>query len=280
MLAKVIAWAPTRTEASRRLANALARSQIHGVVTNRDLLVGILRHPDFQSGGTDTGFLQRHDPAGLAASASSPDATACHAVAAALAGQAQRRQAAIRQRAIPSGWRNMTGPWQRTALVNGAGTTEVQYRLHDGSWRVRIDGHDQPDIDVVSAQADRVQLVVKGVRRRMDVHQVGSSCYVDSELGASVFEEVDRFPLPHTSAAPGSLLAPMPGVVVRVLVDRGQRVGTGDTLVVLEAMKMEHAIRAPHGGVVTELPVSAGQQVETGAVLAILETEAGPSGPG
>src|SRR6202043_1088417 len=88
MLAKVIAWAPTRSEASRRLANALARSQIHGVVTNRDLLVGILGHPDFESGRTDTGFLQRHDPAGLATAASSPDATAVHAVAAALAGRA------------------------------------------------------------------------------------------------------------------------------------------------------------------------------------------------
>jgi acetyl/propionyl-CoA carboxylase alpha subunit len=280
MLAKVIAWAPTRTEASRRLANALARSQIHGVVTNRDLLVGILRHPDFQSGRTDTGFLQRHDPTGLAAAASTPDATTLHAIAAALAGQAQRRQAATQQPAIPSGWRNVDGPWQRTAFVNDAGTTEVQYRLQDSSLRVRVDGHDQHDIDVVSAQADRVQLIIKGVRRRMDVHQVGSSCYVDSELGASAFEEVDRFPLPHTSAAPGSLLAPMPGAVVRVLVDCGQQVHIGETLVVLEAMKMEHAIRAPHDGVVTELPVTAGQQVETGAVLAIVETAAHEPPPG
>jgi biotin carboxyl carrier protein len=107
------------------------------------------------------------------------------------------------------------------------------------------------------------------------VHQVGLSWYLDSELGSSVLEEVDRFPLPETSATPGSLLAPMPGAVVRVLVDCGQQVTTGDTLVVLEAMKMEHAIRAPHDGVVTELRVSAGQQVESGAVLAVVETDAG-----
>jgi propionyl-CoA carboxylase alpha chain len=111
----------------------------------------------------------------------------------------------------------------------------------------------------------------------MDVHQVGSSCYVDSELGASVFEEVDRFPLPQTSAAPGSLLAPMPGVVVRVLVDCGQQVSIGDILVVVEAMKMEHAIRAPYDGTVTELRVTAGQQVETGAVLAVVEADALPA---
>jgi acetyl/propionyl-CoA carboxylase alpha subunit len=275
MLAKVIAWAPTRSEASRRLAGALARSQIHGVVTNRDLLVGILRHPEFESGRTDTGFLQRHDPAGLATAASSPDATAVHAVAAALAGQASRRAAATQQPGIPSGWRNVSGPWQRTAFVHNGTTTEVEYRRHDGALNIRVDGDDRDDIDVVSAHADGVQLVVRGVRRRMDVHQVGPSWYVDSELGSSDFEEVDRFPLPETSAAPGSLLAPMPGSVVRVLVECGHQVVAGDTLVVLEAMKMEHAIRSPHDGVVTELRVSAGQQVESGAVLAVVETEAG-----
>jgi acetyl/propionyl-CoA carboxylase alpha subunit len=275
MLAKVIAWAPTRSEASRRLASALARTQIHGVVTNRDLLVGILRHPDFESGRTDTGFLQRHDPAGLAAAASSPDALRLHAVAAALAGQASRRASANQQRSVPSGWRNVGGPSQRTSFDHDGTTITVAYRLHDGAWSVSVDDTDRDDIDVVSAHSDRVQLIVKGVRRRMDVHHVAPSWYVDSELGSSVLEEVDRFPLPETSATPGSLLAPMPGAVVRVLVDTGQQVGAGDTLVVLEAMKMEHAIRAPHDGVVTELRVRAGQQVESGAVLAVVETDAG-----
>jgi acetyl/propionyl-CoA carboxylase alpha subunit len=270
MLAKVIAWAPTRSEASRRLANALARSQLHGVVTNRDLLVGILRHPDFESGRTDTGFLQRHDPAALSALAEDP--TPVHAVAAALAGQAARRATAEQQPGIPSGWRNVAGLWQRTAF----GTTEVEYRFLDRVFRVRVDGDELADVDVVSAHPEMVQLIVNGVRRRIDVHQVGASRYVDSELGSSVFEEVDRFPLPQTSAAPGSLLAPMPGSVVRVLADCGQQVGIGDTLIVLEAMKMEHAIRSPHDGVVTELRVIAGQQVESGAVLAVVEAESAP----
>ncbi len=65
MLAKVIAWAPTRDEATRKLADALAGAHLHGVTTNRDLLVGILRHPEFAGGATDTGFLERHDPAAL-----------------------------------------------------------------------------------------------------------------------------------------------------------------------------------------------------------------------
>ena len=67
MLAKVIAWGPTRTDAARRLAEALATAQVHGVTTNRDLLVRVLRHPEFLDGRTDTGFLQRHDPVELSA---------------------------------------------------------------------------------------------------------------------------------------------------------------------------------------------------------------------
>ena len=94
MLAKVIAWAPTRTDAARRLADALASAQVHGVTTNRDLLVRVLRHPEFLDGRTDTGFLQRHDPVELSAPSADESARRLHAVAAALAGQAERRASA------------------------------------------------------------------------------------------------------------------------------------------------------------------------------------------
>jgi biotin carboxyl carrier protein len=112
-----------------------------------------------------------------------------------------------------------------------------------------------------------------GVRRRFDVERVGATTYVDSDLGASALVEVDRFPPPAASTAVGSLLAPMPGSVVRVLGAPGAPVEAGDTLVVLEAMKMEHAIRAPHGGIVSEVRVEVGQQVETGAVLVVVDAD-------
>src|SRR6202043_353010 len=91
MLAKVIAWAPTREEAAGRLARHLAGAIVPGVVTNRELLVRVLRHPDFLAGRTDTGFLDRHDPAALAAPLATEGARAHHALAAALAHQAGRR---------------------------------------------------------------------------------------------------------------------------------------------------------------------------------------------
>lgn len=103
----------------------------------------------------------------------------------------------------------------------------------------------------------------------------GCTHYVDSVLGASALTEVDRFPDPSASQEPGSLLAPMPGSVVRVEVDEGADVAAGTTIVVLEAMKMEHAVRAPADGVVASVAVAVGTQVDSGQVLAVL-AEAAP----
>jgi biotin carboxyl carrier protein len=123
------------------------------------------------------------------------------------------------------------------------------------------------------AGPDEVDLVIAGVRRRYAVHQNGPSVWVDSPLGSSAFELVDRLPIAVVHAPHGSLLAPMPGTVVRALVAVGDRVESGDTVVVLEAMKMEHSIRAPHPGVVTEVDVEAGQVVDNGQVLVVVDDE-------
>jgi hypothetical protein len=123
MLAKVIAHGRTRGEAARTLARALARAEIHGVTTNRDLLVGVLREPDFLAGRTDTGYLARHDPAALGAAPGG----AVHAAAAALAAQAGNRAAARVLAGMPSGWRNVGGTPQRVAYALGERTVEVTY---------------------------------------------------------------------------------------------------------------------------------------------------------
>ncbi len=126
MLAKVIAWAPTRHEAARLLASTLARAQIHGVVTNRDLLVRVLRHPSFRSGGIDTSFLDRH-PEVFAPLVSSMDTAKLSCLAAALAGAAARRAAS--GSTAPSGWRNVGGVPQVVAYDGPSGTVEVDVPL-------------------------------------------------------------------------------------------------------------------------------------------------------
>ena len=96
---------------------------------------------------------------------------------------------------------------------------------------------------------------------------------MDSPLGAVVLRRIERFADPLDHVAAGSLLAPMPGAVARIVVAVGDRVERGQPLLWLEAMKMQHQIDAPASGVVTALPVQPGQQVDVGAVLAVVESE-------
>ncbi len=95
---------------------------------------------------------------------------------------------------------------------------------------------------------------------------------VDSPLGSSSFEVVPRFPDPSATLAAGSLVAPMPGNVVRVLVEAGSAVAKGAPLVVLEAMKMEHTVTSPADGTVSEVRVHPGQQVDAGTILAVVDS--------
>jgi propionyl-CoA carboxylase alpha chain len=255
MLAKVIAWGATRADAARRLAAALAGSEVHGVVTNRDLLVRVLRHPAFLAGETDTGFFDRHGLDTLAAPLASPETVRLSVLAAALAGAARRRTEARALRGLPSGWRNNPSQPQRIGYRTPDGEThDVEYAFD------RYPG----------AAPDAVTLESEGVRRRFAVHAVGEVSYVDSVGGSVTLTEVPRFPDPSAQVEAGSLLAPMPGTVVRLHVAEGHRVAAGQPLLVLEAMKMEHPVVAPHDGAVAALRVAEGNQVEGGAVLAVI----------
>jgi propionyl-CoA carboxylase alpha chain len=112
------------------------------------------------------------------------------------------------------------------------------------------------------------------VRRRIHVARTGDRLDVDSALGSTSFTVVPRFTEPGSVLAAGSLVAPMPGSVVRVEVAAGDAVVAGQLLVVLEAMKMEHPITAPAAGTVVEVGVTAGQQVAGGDVLVVVAPEA------
>jgi propionyl-CoA carboxylase alpha chain len=261
MVAKLIAYAPTRAEATRRLADALARAQIHGVTTNRDLLVRVLRSPGFATDfpAPDTGFLDRHPE--VLAPLAGPDDVREAALAAALAGAARRHAAAPVLRTLPPGWRN--NPSQpATATYQGPdGTVEVVYR--------------PAPCTVLAADPDRVVLERAGVRTAYRVHAVGDVSYVDGPGWSVVLSDVNPLPAPGSALPAGSLTAPMPGLVLAVRVAKGDRVDAGQPLLTLEAMKMEHPVLAPAAGTVTELRVAAGSQVDAGDVLAVVEPAVG-----
>jgi propionyl-CoA carboxylase alpha chain len=268
MLAKVIAWAPTRAEAARALASALARAELHGVVTNRDLLIRVLRDAEFLAAGTDTGFLDRHPEVFEALLSADEERLAC--LAAALAAAARRRRTAV-WGAFPSGWRNVPTQAQETTFRVGGRVVEIRYAL-DRDGRLVT----EPGINLVSATPEAVVLERDGVGRTFHIHTVGDISFVDSATGSVTVVEEPRFAPPVAEQAPGTLLAPMPGTVVRVAVRHGDRVGKGALLLTLESMKLEHAVRAPEAGTVTDLHVEAGAQVEAGALLAIVTPERPP----
>jgi propionyl-CoA carboxylase alpha chain len=276
MLAKVIAHGPTRDTARRRLARALAGARLHGVTTNRDLLVAVLREPEFAAGQIDTGYLTRHAEV-FAAELPGP-ALDLHLAAAALAGQAARRAAAPVLAGLPSGWRNVRSQDQHAVFACDGERHEVRYQLGRDGLTVTVDGRalDGAELggaelggaELGSAGGDHLELTVAGITRQFRVHQVGDAVYVDSPLGATTLTEAERFPEPDALVAAGSLLAPMPGTVVRVAVVAGDKVEAGAPVVILEAMKMEHVVTAPAAGVVAEVAVQAGQAVDAGAELA------------
>jgi propionyl-CoA carboxylase alpha chain len=262
MLAKVIAYAPTREEAARKLAGALSRARIHGLVTNRDLLVEILRDPDFLEGRVSTAFLAGSGVSRLAALAPQPPVGDAGApVAAALALAERDRMGRTVQQGIPVAWRNVVSQPQRTEF-EGDVTVE---------WYGGRDGYVVDGFTVVAAGPEAVTLEADGVRSTYAVAVSGDRVDVDGPGGHVSLTRVPRFVDPADAVASGSLLAPMPGAVIRVEVEQGQQVEAGQPVLVLEAMKMQHTVTAPHAGTVTQIDVRPGAQVAAGEVLAVVE---------
>jgi propionyl-CoA carboxylase alpha chain len=348
MLAKVIAWAPTRREAARGLRRALLGARLHGVVTNRDLLVAILGHEEFLVGETDTGFLERHPPEELLAldgadtkiSGSSSVTQAVtlqsgeplqskvgrHALVAALAlGASNTERFSVFSR-VPPGWRNNPSTKQVVKLSLGGtpsvvkdhlkagedGIIEVCYRLRfpfqakgdhrplevygslsgeggpglaevddasRSSLLARVFKWSSSEIDIEIGEIRRAyaiqileppEMASDGEISKVSVDLGGSLVFIDGPDGSSRFTVVPRFPVAASEQQAGSLTAPMPGTVVRIETRVGEQVEAGSTLVVLEAMKMEHAVRAPVDGVVSDLRVKEGQVVESGELLVVI----------
>ncbi|RDI42358.1 acetyl/propionyl/methylcrotonyl-CoA carboxylase subunit alpha [Nocardia mexicana] len=293
MLAKVISYADTREEAAHLLATTLQRAKIHGLVTNRDLLVRVLRHPAFLAGDTDTAFFATHGLETLSAPLASESDEKLSLVAAALADAAANRSRARVGGGLPSGWRNLPAqPQSKSYESRTTGKHEVRYRITRTG--LEVEGYE--GLELIEATPDSVTLLVpvgragsadepaadrarRRVRRRFEVARYGESgsdsglVAVDSPLGPVAARRLPRFEDPSEHIAEGSLLAPMPGAVIRLGAAVGDRVEQGQPVLWLEAMKMEHTITAPAAGMLAELNVTAGQQVDVGTVLAIVQPD-------
>ncbi len=283
LLAKVIAHGPTRSEATGRLALALERLHLAGLVTNRDFLVSVLRADTFAAGDTTTDFIERVALSGRP----DPADVEMAAVVAAMWIQGHNRVCDEVWGHLPSNWRNAGLPPEWVALRSrwSGEPITVRYRARRDGTFAAVVGDGDPDevhdaasvrsLQVVDWQPGGIELAMDGVRRRHRVTGDETSVHVQVDATTESFLIEPRFPLPGAELPTGGLVAPMPGVVSDVRCSVGEEVEAGRVLVVLEAMKMENHIRAPFAGTVIDVPVSVGQQVDNGALLVTIENADG-----
>jgi propionyl-CoA carboxylase alpha chain len=239
LLAKAIAHAEDRSEAIARLARSLRGLQVHGVRTNRDALVAILESEPFAEAEISTELLEQHPE--LLSACVPEDVVLRHAVAAALELRRQARELSPLP-FVPPGWRNVPSaePVMRR-FAYGERIVEAPAQVND--------------YEIASHSA----------------HIVDTVCYVNDRQWQTEFTVVPRFADSTDEAASGSTLAPLPGTVSAVLVNVGQQVTEGQSLVVLDAMKIEHHVVAPSDGTVREVRVQPGDKVDAHQVLVVLE---------
>jgi 3-methylcrotonyl-CoA carboxylase alpha subunit len=282
MLAKLIVWDRDRAAALRRLRRALDGLEAVGLATNLGFLAAVAAHPAYTAAAVDTGFIERHkadllppEP-GLV-----DDLLACAALAVLL----QRREAAAaeaRASADPhSPWHGTTG-WRLNGLgrellrfIHGAAEHAVPVRYGRGELYLDLPGGSvRAAVERAGPAALRVEL--GGARRTVTAVHSGLDVTILDRGRSCRLRLVDPIAaVADEPAAGGRLVAPMPGTVVRVAAAAGQRAAKGVVLMVLEAMKMEHAIAAPVDGVVTAVHFAEGDLVEEGAELLSFEAVAG-----
>ena len=266
MLAKIISYAPNRTDAAGKLAKALESAHIGGVKTNRDFLVNCLKTKEFLDGDTTSDFIERVKPSRkLEINQSEIE----HASAiAAMWMQQQNRNNSNVAKFMPSGWTNGRLPNQKV-------TFEFENTEYDFEYKQKRDQKflfsNNKEAFIYSSDEDGIDMIFDGKRHYSRVTVSKNNILVHMPFGDVMLELKPRFKIPGTEVTIGGLIAPMPGKVIDVKVKKGKKVKAGDTLVILEAMKMEHSIKASEDGTVSELLISVNDQVENGALLMVVK---------
>ncbi len=263
MLAKIIAHAPDRPAAIRQLRLALHNLIAQGPITNRLHLLHLLEHPDFESGATHTAFVQAAGPA--------PPVDATQAIAI-LSAHLDRQNPKRNLTGVPRHYRNnfFRDPFMKFEADGKRHT--AAYHLENGVYTVTIDGAQH----TISFLSD-TRIEIDGQQITVHIATDGDLHFVDTASYSHRLKRVSRYPQSGSGPSSETANSPMPGQVLRILVEPGKEVKPGDPLLVLEAMKMEQTIRASIHGRVGQVLVRIGQVVSPGQMLveigAFSETE-------
>ncbi len=290
MIGKIIASGLDRTAVALNLARNLRGRDIAGITTNRDSLVAILESADFLAGHTPTNFLDHHPELAGPTLVDVPTREQ-HLVAAAVAAASRTRDGAAWSSLAPIGWRNVRAVPDRidlefheagedhakaVVIVWGgpdAGVVQVRPASDEAGFSGDATGSrfafEAADIDGED-DATLVTLEIDGVARALRVAHAGEWTWVNDGRDSTTYRMLPRFADSAAAAAGGGPAAPVPGTVVAVNVADGEAVVEGQTLVVLEAMKMEHKITASADAVVGQVLVGVGDAVDAHQVLVTL----------
>lgn len=268
MVGKVVATGRDRNEARHRLAHALKRLRLAGLRTNIELLVAILEDEDFADVVLSTHFLDLHPD--LVKPQTRPEDTQRNIIAGLVHEALNRREQTKVQPFMPVGWRSLRSQGTRVVVHVGDENFTVEYvQERDGSWTFQI--ADQSfEVNVISFSADSIDLEIDDLRGSFDIRPQADRIYVFGQWGVTGFEEIPALGGDAGHVA-GDLVSPLPGVVVRVVASVGDKVLAGDTIVTIEAMKMEHQISAPSDGVLQTISVNEGDVVDHGQSIGIIE---------
>lgn len=268
MLAKVISYAPTRIDAAGKLARALESAHIGGVKTNRDFLIACLRSDEYLSGDTTTDFIDRVKPP-RTLNLSSEEIEHVTSLAALWIQKTNKENTSL-LKFMPSGWTNGRLPKQNVTLLLNQDSYKVEYKydrnlgfVFDSNKVAKI--HDQNEFGL--------DVEFDGKRHFSRITMLDDQVLVHMPYGDVMLKVKPRFVTPGLEIKAGGLVAPMPGKVIDLKVKKGSKVKAGDTLIILEAMKMEHSIKASENGIVSDLLVSVNDQVENGALLMVVDSK-------
>jgi 3-methylcrotonyl-CoA carboxylase alpha subunit len=259
MIAKLIAHGPTREIALARLVRGLEATRVAGCVTNLGFLARLASHPDFAAGRVDTGLIERHLAALTAPAEASAEALAAAALAA----------AGLLDRADPLTGFSLWAPLGQEVRLEVGGEVRALRVETLAPGRFRVEGR---EVAVTDWAGGELAAVFAGVPRRLGIAVADGAVSVFDGAEVHAFRHPD--PLAGAAghhAGGDDIRAPMPGLVKALDAVAGAQVARGDVLVVLEAMKMEHALTAPRDGTIAEVLVAAGAQVTDGTVLLVLE---------
>ncbi|TKT73217.1 acetyl/propionyl/methylcrotonyl-CoA carboxylase subunit alpha [Afipia massiliensis] len=275
MLAKVIAWAPTRDLAISRLNRGLQETDVRGIVTNIPFLSALITHPDVRANTIDTSFIERELAKLTPAEAELTDLELAAAMASILRSEevAAGRDANSPWRAS-SGWAAVGARHRRFLFRQAGGERKVSLRYGQGPSTLAIDGKILAFASSASPRGG-IDVVLDGVKHHVTGLLDGHEVYVRTRNGRFEVHWVDPFGTEdEEQAGADRVVAPLPGTVVAILVEEGAEVEKGAAILTLEVMKMEQTLRAPFAGTVKQLKCKVGDIVQEGVELAEIEPKA------